>query len=232
MRDSEIITDYLYSVLRKYLNLEADGRMAVPESILQEMRASWPGASDEDLYGIIALCRKAYMDGDQEKSELVITGPDSFRLNTRKINTAIEEMLRGAETTITMTGYSVSEYFADALDQLITKSLHGVYITLYFNDISGQKETLQKLLDYRGKYLKIFEYQKQGADKMAALHAKMVTTDRENLLISSANLSYHGMAGNIEMGILMKSKEKVEQIEDVMKQLRYQKVFLPYEDRK
>lgn len=47
-------------------------------------------------------------------------------------------------------------------------------------------------------------------------------------LVSSANLSYHGMRGNIEMGFLIESHEKAKQIEEVMKEMVRMKVFGKY----
>ena len=47
-------------------------------------------------------------------------------------------------------------------------------------------------------------------------------------LVSSANLSYHGMRGNIEMGFLIESHDKAKQIEEVMKEMVRMKVFGKY----
>ena len=60
---------------------------------------------------------------------------------------------------------------------------------------------------------------------MAALHAKVLVIDRKVSLVSSANLSYHGMQGNIEMGILLQSQEKARKIEALLKELKKMKVF-------
>ena len=60
---------------------------------------------------------------------------------------------------------------------------------------------------------------------MAALHAKLIVSDVKKSLVSSANLSYHGMQGNIEMGFLIESHEKAKQIEEVMKEMVRMKVF-------
>jgi phosphatidylserine/phosphatidylglycerophosphate/cardiolipin synthase-like enzyme len=59
---------------------------------------------------------------------------------------------------------------------------------------------------------------------MAALHAKLLVSDVKTSLISSANLSYHGMQGNVEMGFLVKSHDKAKQIEEVMKEMVRMKV--------
>ena len=59
--------------------------------------------------------------------------------------------------------------------------------------------------DNQSKYLQFFEYEKNSDDKMAASHAKILTIDSDKSLVSSANLSYHGLTGNIEMGFLVES---------------------------
>ncbi|WP_423827215.1 phospholipase D-like domain-containing protein [Sharpea azabuensis] len=42
---------------------------------------------------------------------------------------------------------------------------------------------------------------------MAALHAKVISVEQKKTLITSANLSYHGQQGNIELGMLVESKK-------------------------
>lgn len=101
----------------------------------------------------------------------------------------------------------------------------GVYVRLYVNDTEKQKEVLDRLMSYRSRFLQIYEYQKQEDDKMAALHAKLIVSDVKRSLVSSANLSYHGMQGNIEMGFLIESHDKAKQIEEVMKKMVRMKVF-------
>lgn len=111
---------------------------------------------------------------------------------------------------------------------LLKKSQQGVYIRIYVNDIEKQKEALDRLMAYRSRFLQIYEYQKQEDDKMAALHAKLIVSDVKKSLVSSANLSYHGMQGNIEMGFLIESHDKANQIEEVMKEMVRMKVFGKY----
>lgn len=40
---------------------------------------------------------------------------------------------------------------------------------------------------------------------MSALHAKVICVDQQKTLITSANLSYHGQEGNIELGTIIDS---------------------------
>ena len=72
--------------------------------------------------------------------------------------------------------------------------------------------------------MSIYDYNK-GDDKMAALHAKIVVVDGRKTFISSSNLSYHGLEGNVEMGVVIDSVRKASNVEELFKQLRTQKVF-------
>lgn len=60
---------------------------------------------------------------------------------------------------------------------------------------------------------------------MAALHAKVISVDQKKTLITSANLSYHGQQGNIELGMLAESKKIAKQLDDVFTKLIFAKVF-------
>ena len=60
---------------------------------------------------------------------------------------------------------------------------------------------------------------------MAALHAKVISVDKKDNLITSANLSYHGQEGNIELGLHIVSDDIAKQIDEVMTTLLFKKVF-------
>ena len=62
-------------------------------------------------------------------------------------------------------------------------------------------------------------------ERMAALHAKVISVDQQQTLITSANLSYHGQQGNIELGTLIESKRIAKQIDDMFTKLIFSKVF-------
>ena len=63
---------------------------------------------------------------------------------------------------------------------------------------------------------------------MSALHAKVISIDQCETLITSANLSYHGQEGNIELGTQIVSKEIAIQVEQLFTQLVFSKVFEKY----
>lgn len=93
----------------------------------------------------------------------------------------------------------------------------------FVNDIENQK-TFDRLCRYQGRFLRIYNYPKHE-DKMSALHAKVISVDGEDTLITSANLLYHGQEGNIELGAQIHSKDLAKQVDDVFTKLVFSKVF-------
>jgi phosphatidylserine/phosphatidylglycerophosphate/cardiolipin synthase-like enzyme len=195
------------------------------DSILQEMKSQYPELKDEQRFQLLALCVEVYRKASGDEVELVMTAPDTFRLKNRRIHDAVKELLTQATASILMTDYSASDYFSEMLDLLIRKSQQGVYVQLYVNNLDKQKEVLDRLLAYQSQFMKVFQYNRDTKDKMAALHAKVIVTDGMKSMISSANLSYHGMKGNVEMGFLVSSKEKAKEITELFSNLRHMKVF-------
>ena len=178
---------------------------------------------DVEIFSIIELVLKSYLENRKEKIELITTAPPSFLLKTKRINNAVNEIVENAKKSLLITGYSISEFVEDIIDTIIEKSQRGLFVKVFINDLSKQK-SIDKLLRYQGKFLQLYNYANND-DKMAALHAKIILADSERAIISSANLSYHGMAGNIEMGTLVHSVKLGKQIEEFFKSLVFQKVF-------
>ncbi|MGN1198887.1 MAG: phospholipase D-like domain-containing protein [Acetatifactor sp.] len=193
-------------------------------TVITNLKKEFPSLSEQEIWQIIGLCVNVYSGKEAEKAELAITAPISFKLKARKINEVITNMIQDSQKSITLTGYSVSDYFSEMIDLIISKSQQGIYVRLYLNDYEKHKINLKRLMDLRTKHLRVFDYQKQD-DEMAALHAKTIVVDEKELLVSSANLSYHGMQGNVEMGIRLVSEDKAKQVESLLKEMVGMKEF-------
>lgn len=187
------------------------------------IKQEFPNMADEEIVRLINILVLGNKQNSKETVELVVTAPSSFKLRAKQTENVVSDLLCRAKNSIFMTGYSVSEYVNEFLDLIIKKSQKGVFVKLFINRIDKQ-ETIEKLIQYKGKFLKLYNYSNQQ-DKMSALHAKIISIDAERSLISSANLSFHGMSGNIEMGCLVNSKNAARRIEDIFKQLIFQGVF-------
>lgn len=227
MWNSSIKIDYIAGLLTDALdNYSVNGVNASFTNAIVELKEHFPNCSEEEITDIINLCMQLYSAKKTEQADLVLTAPDSFRVKALRTKETLQKLIEGTEKSLTITGYSISDYFADMLDVIIRKSQQGVYVRLYVNDMEKQKSALDRLMAYKSRFLQVYEYQKQEDDKMAALHAKMLVSDVNKSLVSSANLSYHGMQGNVEMGFLIESREKAKQIEEVMKEMVRMKVFV------
>ena len=191
---------------------------------IRAIQKRYPSLSEKEAHEILAMVSATAQSND-DSAELVVTAPPSFALKNktdkgyRKRNSLWE-----ARKSILITGYSLSDYFAELVDCVIQKSQEGVLVKFFVNDIESQK-AFDRLCCYKGKFLRIYNYPKQE-DKMSALHAKVISVDQTDTLITSANLSYHGQEGNIELEARIHSKELAKQVEDIFTSLVFKRIFV------
>ena len=188
------------------------------------LKRNYPELSQQKCESIIELINEAITSNEADKVSIVVTAPPSFAINARTTMSVVQSMISGAERNIIITGYSLSSYFSDLVDIIIDKSQHGVFVKFFVNDIDKQ-QGFDKLLRYKGRFLNMYNY-KQSDDKMSALHAKVLSVDGYSTLITSANLSYHGQQGNIELATKIDSKTVAKQIDDIFTKLIFSKVFV------
>lgn len=196
---------------------------APSDDTLIAIREQFPSITAKEAHAIYALIYDVQTT-PKESAKLVVTAPPSFSVKTQSTKNTVEKLLSEAENSILITGYSLSEYFDEMIDRIIQKSQQGVLVKFFVNDIDSQPR-FEKICRYKGRYLKVFNY-KQKNDQMSALHAKVISTDKKYTLITSANLSYHGQLGNIELGTLVESPAFAKQLDDVFTQLLFSKVFI------
>ena len=220
MWDQSISADILADEL---LELSAAGDVF---AAIRLVKKELPELSDGDAAKVCRLVNSLANRRKTDTVEIVATAPVSFRAATRRTRPVIEELIHGARRTITLTGYSISDHFEDLLKLIDQKSRQGVYVELFANDYEKLRPVMSDIEHTNRRFLKIYAYSGKANDKMAALHAKTMIVDGEKMLISSANLSYHGLEGNIEIGALITSREKATQVLDVFSELKRGKHFV------
>lgn len=193
------------------------------DSVATSIQNRYPVLSDREAKEIGQMLYAALNNESEESIRLVATTPPSFSIKAKTTVNTVVDLINGANKSILLTGYSLSEYFSEMIDLLIQKSKKGVLVKFYANGLQGQQE-YEKLIKHKGRFLKIYDYQKKE-DRMAALHAKVISVDQQTTLITSANLSYHGQEGNIELGTLIKSQNIAKEIEDLFTKLLFTKIF-------
>ena len=223
MSTGNISIDLLLSDLKSYQDIQDRTQIPV-DDFIPKIKKAFPSISDIDALKLINLLLD--IQCQSEKVELTITSPVSSKVHIKQNQVVIQEMLSSAQKSIIMTGYSMSDYFSDYVDLLIAKCQRGILVQVFFNHAEKQ-EQIEKLLRYQGKYLRLYDYQNAN-DKMSALHAKVISVDGEKTLISSANLSYHGLEGNIEIGTYIESTRIAKQLTDTFKEMVMRKTFVSF----
>ncbi|ERL23620.1 phospholipase D-like domain-containing protein [Jonquetella sp. BV3C21] len=186
------------------------------------LRRKYPGLSESECEEIAGTIKVAMTMEPTDKVSLVVTAPPSFRIDAKPTMTVVQSMIESAKRNILITGYSLSSYFSELTDTIIDKSQRGVFVKFFINNIEQQPDA-DKLLRYKGRFLKLYDYSNED-DKMAALHAKTISVDMKQTLITSANLSYHGQEGNIELGTLVDSIRIAKQVDDIFTHLIFKKI--------
>ena len=62
---------------------------------------------------------------------------------------------------------------------------------------------------------------------MAKMHAKVLVADTRDALVTSANLTYHGFVGNVEMGVRIIGKP-AKTVADVFERLLVEGEFVDW----
>ena len=143
------------------------------------LKKSYPELTDGHCQNLIETISESMTTTNSEKVSLVVTAPPSFSIKAKTTMNTVQSMINGADRSILITGYSLSSYFFELVDTIIQKSQHGVFVKFFVNDIEKQPG-FDKILRYKGRFLKIYNYIPED-DKMAALHAKVISVDQKKL---------------------------------------------------
>lgn len=226
MSTGNVNLDILLNAIKDTAPDSSDRQSTANAPVVNLIKKRYPNLSPAEAEEIYLLVSSALMANQGDRSELVVTAPPSFSVKARSTVNTVSSMILRAQNSILITGYSLSGYFGDLVDCMIQKSKSGVLIKFFANGLERQAE-FEKLLKYRGRFLRIYNYQKPE-DPMSSLHAKVICVDQSKTLITSANLSYHGQEGNIEMGTYIESATIARQVDEVFTKLLFSKVFLEY----
>ena len=192
---------------------------AALDHALGVLKESYPNLSDDELTELFNIMMHVYNMKHTEKVELVATLPSHYKTQALPTISVISELVEFAKTIIMITGYSISDYAEELLMKIIEKSRGGVMVKIFVNRFDPNESPIINKLDmYRGRYLEIYKYD-EHEDDMAALHAKTISIDDSKSLITSANLSFHGLEKNIELGCLINSSDYAKKLHSLFSDL-------------
>lgn len=149
-----------------------------------------------------ALSIMRSMKKNSERIDLSWTGPIQFDVEGRTTQAVMAEMIRNAHHSIIITGYSITTNAANFVRLLENSVADGVeVIFVIHSDKNGKNlETLSRLWKYERRPL-VYSRKPGSADVFFKIHAKILVADCSDLLVTSANMTWHGMSNNFEVGL-------------------------------
>lgn len=148
--------------------------------------------------------------------EMVWTGPiPPSSGSIRSTLSVMQEMISSAKKQILLVGYSFtnSTSFPSAvIEQLVQSMMRGCEVRIALHDDGYNFRNLKQSWPRELPLPVILRWGGVPGDEMASLHAKLLLIDQADLLVTSANLTHHGLSSNIEVGIRIRKSKVVKQM--------------------
>jgi phosphatidylserine/phosphatidylglycerophosphate/cardiolipin synthase-like enzyme len=177
---------------------------------------------------ILALRTAAHtadaMGSAQTIVEVAWTYPGIARPGLRTTGGVAREIVTQCKKTLLLVGYSVTVdpaltgLAAQTIEAIARAAERGVLVTAVLHKNVNPQALLQAWSP-GVRRPSIFRWVDTGRDDKAAIHAKVLIGDHVDALVTSANLTYHGFQGNLEMGLRVRGRPASEihdRFEDLM----------------
>lgn len=147
--------------------------------------------------------------------EIVWTGPEAEGPLVRPTLAVIEEMLGGVREAgeILLVGYAFSAAgdlpLSAVVDLLCAASRRGVIVTivLHRDEEARNRAHLLSAWDPRAIKPRLLTWDPPPEFPYTKLHAKALVVDRLEALVTSANLTLHGLRANLELGLRVRGPQ-------------------------
>jgi phosphatidylserine/phosphatidylglycerophosphate/cardiolipin synthase-like enzyme len=183
---------------------EETSLQSVPEATA--VRARIATAIPADPTAIMRLCLQSLRVQHAELSprlleaELVATLPPEMPGIARPTEHVVREMLAAPVKEIILLGYEFSD--RSILRMLAESAARGSDIIIICDRGRGSAGRIFDEWPEAAKRPRIFhDRERPHGAPYAAMHAKCLLVDGTDLLITSANFTFHGLRGNIEIGV-------------------------------
>lgn len=140
---------------------------------------------------------------------LLATGERFVGRGVRAFDPVIAELLETARREIHIAVYRIDESALPLLDRLERAAARGVRIQIILSKMDALPAPVRERLTAMSRRpgVRVVDFQKATG---GLLHAKVVLADRERAVIGSANLTWGGLVGNHEVGVLIEGPEAWE----------------------
>ncbi|MGN6110056.1 MAG: phospholipase D-like domain-containing protein [Kofleriaceae bacterium] len=146
------------------------------------------------------LIQRTEAQAREVQLELVATIPWGAPGLARPTTHVIREMLRAPRTSVVIVGYEISD--REVLGLLVDLARSGTRITFICDRNQGSATEIRAFWPHDLAPPTIYQDEpRPDALKYASMHSKTLLVDQNDLLITSANFTLHGLRGNIELGL-------------------------------
>jgi phosphatidylserine/phosphatidylglycerophosphate/cardiolipin synthase-like enzyme len=148
--------------------------------------------------------------------DIVWSGPRVVGPFVRSTDSVILEMLESAQASgeILVVGYSFTVPKKSAMEKVVdaleTATSRGVQVKVVMHSDEDDTSNLENLMDEWDKFIKkpdIFTWTPDDPDAYTKMHAKCLVIDRMDALVTSANLTFHGLESNLELGVRIRGSQ-------------------------
>lgn len=150
--------------------------------------------------------------------EICWTG-DTLNRNVRKTGPALCDLLYMAKRSILIVGYSIEPSAKDVMETLEEKSMDGVNIT-FMVDKLDKKANFLKWTENLVTPPELYTRPEDPDNRTSSLHIKCIVVDGKAVMFGSANMTYNGMKGNRELGLIIRDVSAVRTIIELLDELR------------
>lgn len=181
--------------------IERGGLLTMPEysSMLGRVRSTDPAS-------VIRLCLQALRIQHDElrpqllDAELVATLPPETPGIARPTERVVLEMIDAAATEIILIGYELTDQ--NLIGLLAAAARRGASVIMICDRGRGAAQRVLESWPSPTPLPRIFhDRERVDGAPYASMHAKCLLIDSSDLLVTSANFTFHGLRGNIEIGI-------------------------------
>lgn len=134
-----------------------------------------------------------------EPAEFVATVPPGSQTQARPTQVVLREMLASARRQVVALGYEITDRSCIELLQNASRICPDTIIIC-----DRQKGSARRLVDTwpgGGFTPRFYENVEVSDPPLASMHCKALLVDSTDLLVTSANFTFHGMNGNLEFGV-------------------------------
>lgn len=132
--------------------------------------------------------------------ELVATLPCDAPGIARTTGGVVREMIRSAQKEIVLLGYEFTD--AEVVRELSEATRRNVDTIVVCDRARGVRDRILGLWPSSVAKPRMFiDTERPQAAPHASMHAKCILVDEHDLLVTSANLTFHGLRENIEIGL-------------------------------